>query len=153
MTAYSIFLLLHLLGLTGFGGGIITQFKLMKASASSLPASSRDAVERLMADTVTRLQLPAIFLSVASGVALLILKPALLRNGGMHLKLTLVVILLVLSHLEMFNARRIVRARTSPEERAAAEIDRRMNRHALYARLEAVLTAAILLIVAFQIRA
>jgi hypothetical protein len=48
----------------------------------------------------------------------------------LHAKLAAVAVLLVLSHLEMFNARAIVRLRATGGTAAEAEIDARKKRHA-----------------------
>jgi hypothetical protein len=57
-----------------------------------------------------------------------------------------VVLLLVLSHLEMFNARRLVRAREARGDAAADEIAARKKRHALMGAVGTVLVIAVLVL-------
>ena len=150
-STYSLALLFHLAGFAAYAGAQFVQSRLIKASATTgLAPPVRDAYESMAASAVTRIQLPAMFVSVLSGVVLLILKPGLLKLSAMHVKLTVVVILLVISHLEMFNARRIVRARLRGDE--AAEIEARKRRHGAMGLIDMIGVVFILLLVAFRIR-
>jgi uncharacterized membrane protein len=142
-------LFLHLLGLVGYAGGGLAQGRLLAASASAgLAAPARDAYERLAATVVTKVELPSLLLSVGSGILFLVHEPAYLRAAKwMHPKLTIVLMLLVLSHLEMFNARAIVRLR----ERGGSdeEIAGRKRRHAMMNGAGIVLVVAVLVLVSF----
>ncbi len=120
------------------------------SAAPDLAPAVRDAYERLAATIVTRLELPAIFTSIASGILFLIHEPAYLRQAAwFHPKLTCVFLMLVLSHLEMFNARRIVRARESGAADADADIAARKRRHGIMGSVGAFLVAVVLILVCF----
>src|SRR5215472_16217452 len=102
-------ILLHLLGFAAYVGAGFAQHRFMsRSSGSGIDERVRDEYERLSAVIVTRIELPAIMLQVVTGVAFLTLNTAWLQQGWMHAKLTCVAVLLVVSHLEMFNARKIV---------------------------------------------
>lgn len=146
-------LLLHLLGFAAFvGAGFAQQRLLARSRAAGLAAAARDELERLSASVVTKIELPAILVSVASGVVAIVLAPDVMTHAWMHAKLTCVVLLLVLSHVEMFNARRIVKLRAGalPAPDAAAAIEARKRRHAIFGAVGSVLVLAILLLVVFR---
>lgn len=142
-------LFLHLVALVGYGGASLAQGRLLAASADgALPPPVRDAYERLAATLLTRVELPSILLSVASGVLFLIHEPGYLRAARwMHPKLTVVVLLLVLSHLEMFNARAIVRLRAAGG--GDDEIARRKRRHSVMNGVSTLLVLVVLALVTF----
>ncbi len=119
--------------------------ELMKASArAGLTASVGDAYEALAASIVAKIELPALVVQVASGVVFILLTPGWLKMGWLHGKLAGVLVLLVLSHVEMFNARQIARLRKDRGDSATTEIDARKKRHA---RLGAVGTVAVVLVI------
>ncbi len=147
---FSLSLLLHLVAFALYTGAAIYSAKLLRKSADgSLAPPARDALESIAASIVTKAQLPAIFVSVISGVMLLMAKPFYMKNPGMHIKLTIVFLLLVIAHLEMFNARKIVRARASGG--GDVEIAARKGRHGLFATLDIVGILAIVGVVAFML--
>jgi uncharacterized membrane protein len=149
---YSLSLFLHLVGFAAYAGAAAASARFVRASrAPGMAGAVRDAFENTAAVLTTRVQLPAIFISVISGVSLLMQKQGLLSNPGMHMKLTVVAILLVLAHLEMFNTRRIVKARARGGD-AAAEIDARKRRHGVMEFIDVAGIGVVLLLVAFKIR-
>jgi uncharacterized membrane protein len=151
---YSAALFLHLLGFAAATGAGFAQGRFLRASASrSLEPAVRDAYERNAAGIVTKAELPALFLSLLSGLLMLGLRPSLLQLPGMHAKLTLVALLLVLAHVEMFNARRIVKARAAGGGGAEADIAARKIRQGTYGTIAFLLLLGILVVVAFFIRA
>jgi uncharacterized membrane protein len=140
-------LLLHIVGIAAFLGGAFAQQQFMRMSArDGVPVALRDEYERLSAAIVTTIEVPALFAQIASGVAVIVLEPYLLQQHWLHAKLTAVVLLLVLSHLEMFNARRLVRARATRGEAAAGEIAARKRRHAQMGMAGTALVVAVLLL-------
>ncbi len=142
--------LLHLLGFAAFLGSAYAQQEFMKASArAGLAASVRDAYEGLAASIVTKIELPALLTQVASGVVFIVLTPGWLKMGWLHGKLTAVVVLLVLSHVEMFNARAIARLRKERGDAAATEIDARKKRHATLGAIGTVAVVAVIGLVVF----
>jgi uncharacterized membrane protein len=147
MTLLPFLLLLHLVGLAAFLGGAFAQHRFMSLSArEGMPPALRDEYERLSAAIVTKIEVPALFAQIATGVALIVLQPYVLYQHWLHAKLTVVVFLLVLSHLEMFNARRLVKARAARGEAAAVEIAARKKRHALMGAVETGLVVVVLLL-------
>jgi len=146
---FSVSLFLHLLAFAAFAGSAVISARLLRRSSEAGTAPpARDALEEAAAGLITKTQLPAIFLSVISGAGLVIAKPAFLQNPAMHAKLTVVFVLLVVSHLEMFNARRIVRARAAGDDAAIAA---RKKRHGLFAAIDLIGIATILALVAFAL--
>ncbi len=148
MTAALLFV--HLLAFAAYLGAGFAQTQMMKLSAKAGIASAvRDEYERLAAVVVTKIEVPAIFASIASGVVFITQNPALMKQGWLHGKLTVVILLAVLSHLEMFNARKIVRARTSGAPSADEEIAGRKSRHGLFGAVGTLLVLALLVSVTF----
>ena len=140
-------LLFHLVGLAAFLGGAFAQQQFMKMSAKAgLATAVRDEYERLSAAIVTKVEVPGLFAQVFTGVAIVLLQPYLLRQHWLHAKLTAVVLLLVLSHLEMFNARKIAKARATRGDAAADEIAARKKRHALMGAVGMALVVAVLVL-------
>ena len=95
----------------------------------------------VIAFIAVRLKVPASILLVLAGVALGL--PSALPNVELSPE---VVLLLVLSHLEMFNARRIVRARAAGD---VSEIGERKKRHGLFGAVGTFLVVVLLLVVCF----
>lgn len=147
---HSALLLIHLVAFAAYIGAGFAQLQLMKRSAGAfVAAAARDELERLSAAVVTKIELPAIFVSVATGVVFVAQNPAYLREGWLHGKLTAVVLLLLLSHAEMFNARRIVRARAERGDGAHDEISARKKKHAAMGSVGSLLVAVVLVMVTF----
>jgi len=148
MTAALLFV--HLVAFAAYLGSGFAQTQMMKQSAQpGTAAAIRDEYERLVAVIVTNIELPALFASMASGIAFIAQNPALMKQGWLHGKLTVVVLLAVLSHLEMFNARKIVRARASGAASADVEIAGRKRRHAAFGAVGALLVVVLLVLVTF----
>jgi len=147
---HKILILLHLVGFAGYiGAGFAQQQFVTRSARDGLVAAVRDEYERLAATIVTQIELPALFAQVATGVALIVLAPLWLMQGWLHGKLACVVVLLVLSHLEMFNARRIVKARSARGDAANAEIAGRKKRHATFGLFGTLAVVTLLALVAY----
>jgi len=130
---HKILILLHLVGFAAYLGAGFAQQQFMSRSArDGLEAAVRDEYERLAAAIVTQIELPALFGQLLTGVVLIVLAPLWLTQGWLHGKLACVAVLLVLSHLEMFNARRIVKARSAGGTGMNEEIAARKKRHATF---------------------
>ena len=146
----SALLFVHLVSFAAYLGAGFAQLQLMKRSgASDIPPEVRADRESLAATIVSKIELPAIMCAIASGVGFIAQTPALMKLGWLHGKLLCVLLLLVLSHLEMFNARKIVKARAARGDAAAEEIDARKKRHALYGGIGSLLVLVILILVTF----
>ncbi len=140
----------HLFGFAAYlGAGFAQQRFMARSAAAGLAAPVRDECERLAASVVTRIELPAIFVQVLTGACFVALNARWLTVGWMHGKLTCVVALLVLSHLEMFNARKIVEARRARGDGASAEIARRKSRHATFGVVGGLAVVALVGLVAY----
>jgi uncharacterized membrane protein len=143
-------LLIHLVAFAAYLGSGFGQLQLMKLSARpGTAADLRDAYERIAAGVITRIEVPAIFVSMASGIGFIAQNPAFMKQGWLHGKLLCVLLLAVLSHLEMFNARKIVRARAAGGAGADAEITKRKARHSVLGGIGALLVVALLVLVTF----
>jgi uncharacterized membrane protein len=141
-------LLIHLISFAAYLGAGFAQLRIMKRSRSLAPAL-RDDHEKLAAAIVTKIELPAIMGSILSGVGFVSQAPELMKQGWLHGKLLCVVILAVLSHLEMFNARKIVRARAASGEKANDEIDARKKKHEIFGLIGMLTVVALLVLVTF----
>lgn len=135
----------HLLAFAAYAGAGFGQLRLMKRS-EVVPAAVQTELEALAAAVITRVELPAIFVSIITGAILIVRSPAYLHQGWLHGKLAIVVVLAVLSHLEMFNARKIVRARAAGQD---AEIAARKKRHATLGSVATVLVVVVVAMVTF----
>jgi uncharacterized membrane protein len=143
-------LFIHLVAFAAYLGAGFGQLQLMKASARPGTAPAlRDAYERLSASVITRIEVPAIFASIASGIVFITQNPALMKQGWLHGKLLCVLLLAVLSHVEMFNARAIVRAREAGGAGADDAIGKRKARHNLLGGVGTLLVVALLVLVTF----
>jgi uncharacterized membrane protein len=142
--------LFHLVGFAAYlGAGFAQQRFMAMSAADGRPPTVRDAYERLAAAILVRIELPALFAQVATGVIFIALLPQWLHQGWLHGKLTCVAALLVLSHLEMFNARRIVKTRADRGDAGAADIAARKRRHATLGAIGALALVVVLLLVAY----
>ena len=147
---HKVLIFVHLVGFAAYIGAAFAQQQFLTRSArGDLAAAVRDEYERLAATIVTQIELPAIFVQVATGVVFIALAPMWLTQGGLHGKLACVAVLLVLSHLEMFNARRIVKARAARGDGAREEIAARKARHATFGLLGTLAVVILLGLVAF----
>ena len=143
-------LFVHLVSFAAYLGAGFAQLQLMKLSAreGTLP-ELRNSYERLAATITTKIEVPAIFASVLSGMVFIMQNGALMKQGWLHGKLTCVLILLVLSHLEMFNARAIVRIREGGGKGADDDIKARKARHTLFGTIGTVIVVVLLVLVTF----
>ena len=141
-------LLVHLVCFAAYLAAGFAQLQIMKRSKTLAPAL-RDDHEKLAAAIVTKIELPAIIGSIVSGLGFVATTPDLMKQGWLHGKLLCVLILLVLSHLEMFNARKIVRAREANGEKANDEIDARKKKHELFGLIGTAAAVGLLLCVTF----
>ncbi len=148
--AHKALIVLHLIGFAAYLGAGFAQQQLMKRStASGLAAAIRNEYEILAAEIVTKIELPALMAQVATGIAFLLLAPEWLRQPWLHGKLTCVAALLVLSHLEMFNARKIARARAAKGDAASEEIAARKKRHATFGAIGSLAVVVLVVLVAY----
>jgi uncharacterized membrane protein len=142
-------LFFHLAAFALYTGAAIAQQRLIAASAADgLAAEVRKAYEEFAEGIVSRVELPSIFLAGFSGILFLVDDAGFLKQAAwFHPKMLCVLLLAVLSHLEMFNTRRIVRARFAGKPEA--EILARKKRHAVYGWVGAFLLVVVLVLVAF----
>jgi len=143
-------LFVHLVAFAAYLGSGFGQLQMMKLSArpGTAPAT-RDAYERIAATVITKIELPAIFASIGSGIVFVTQNPALMKQGWLHGKLLCVLLLAVLSHVEMFNAREIVRERASGEAGAEDEIAKLKSRHGVLGAVGSLLVVVLLVMVTF----
>ncbi len=143
-------ILIHLVGFAAYlGAGFAQQRFMTRSRLGDLGASLRDEYERLAAATVTKIELPALFAQVATGIAFLLQTPMWLTQGWLHGKLACVVVLLGLSHAEMFNARKIVKLRSAKGDGASPEIDALKSRHATLGMIGSAAVVAVIALVAY----
>ncbi len=143
-------LLVHLVSFAAYLGAGFAQTQLMNRSRKEgIPDEVRADRERLAAAVAAKIELPAIMGSVVSGIGFVVQNPAVMKFGWLHAKLLCVLLLLLLSHAEMFNARRIVTLRAAGGDGARDEIAVRKKRHDVMGRIGALLVVAILVLVTF----
>jgi uncharacterized membrane protein len=143
-------LYVHLACFAAYVGAGFAQLQIMRLSAKDgISADVRAAYERLAAVVTTKIEVPVAFGSLLSGMVFVMQNSALMKQGWLHGKLTCVVILLVVSHLEMFNARAIVRLREDGGKSADADIAARKKRHALLGRIGGIVVLVLLFLVTF----
>lgn len=143
-------LLVHLVCFAAYLGAGFAQLQIMKLSTrDGVSVDVRNAYEKLSATIVTTIEVPAIVGSLLSGMVFVIQNGALMKQGWLHGKLLCVLILLVLSHLEMFNARAIVRIREDGGKGADDEIKARKARHGLLGTIGTLALVALLFLVTF----
>jgi uncharacterized membrane protein len=141
---------IHLFGFAAYlGAGFAQQQFMARSLAPGIVSEVRDEYERLAAAIVTMIELPALFVQIGTGVAFLFLSPMWLTQGWLHGKLTCVVLLLALSHAEMFNARKIVKARTARGDAASPEIARWKARHGTFGAVGTLAVVTVLALVAY----
>jgi putative membrane protein len=141
---------IHLVGFAAFLGAAFAQQQFVaRSAAEGIAADVRDEYEHLAAAIVTKIELPALFVQIGVGICFLIMTPMWLTQGWLHAKLTCVVVLLVLSHLEMFNARKIVRARVDRGDAAETEIAARKKRHAALGMIGTIAVVVLIASVAY----
>lgn len=139
-------LLVHLVCFAAYLGAGFAQLQFMKRSRTAT-GETRNQFEQIAASITSKIELPAIFGSMLSGAGFIATNPLVMKQGWLHGKLTCVLILVVLSHLEMINAKKIVKARAAnaPEP----EIEARKKRHELYGTIGTLAVVAILVLVTF----
>jgi uncharacterized membrane protein len=143
-------LFVHLVGFAAYlGAGSAQQLLMTRSREGGIVAALRDEYERLAASVVTKIELPALMAQVLTGVGFIALSPAWLKLGWLHGKLACVVALLVLSHVEMFNARAIVKMRAARGEAASAEVEARKARHATFGAIGSLVAVALVGLVAY----
>ena len=143
-------LLVHLVSFAAYLGAGFAQLQILKLSGrDGISTELRTAYEKLAATVLTKIELPAIFGALLSGVVFIVQNGALMKQGWLHGKLTCVLILLVLSHLEMFNARAIVRIREDGGKDAELQIKARKARHAAFGTVGTLVLVALLVLVTF----
>ncbi len=141
-------LLVHLLSFAAYLGAGFAQLRIMKRSTDGgIGAAVRDEYEKLAATIVTKIELPALVGSILSGVYFLVIFPGYLKQGWLHGKLMCVLILAVLSHLEMFNARKIVKARAAGGEHMEETVLARKRRHALFGSIGTAVVLVLMVLV------
>lgn len=142
---FSALLLIHLVCFAAYLGAGFAQLTFMKRS-ETVTGELQKAYEQLSANILVKIELPAIFGSVITGVVFIATNPAYMKQGWLHGKLLCVLILLVLSHLEMFNAKQIGRLREAGKQ---DEIDARKARHRLFGNVGTLLVVIVLFCVTF----
>ena len=147
---HKILILLHLVGFAAYiGAGFAQQQFVTRSGRGGIESAVRDEYERMAATIVTQIELPALFGQVVTGIVLIALAPLWLTQGWLHGKLACVVVLLVLSHVEMFNVRRIVKARSARGDAANEEIAARKKRHATFGLFGTLAVVILLGLVAY----
>jgi len=143
---HAIVLLLHLACFAAYLGAGFAQLQMMKRSTGAT-GELQKVYEDLAASILVKLELPAIFGSVLTGAFFVAQTPEFMKQGWLHGKLLCVLVLLVLSHLEMFNAKKIGRLRREGGATAENEITARKSRHQIFGTIGTVAVVVLLVCV------
>lgn len=111
--------LVHYFGFAMAIGGGIAALKSHKTSRSQT-ADQKSVTESIAASIVTKVELPGLFIAIFGGILLIMADPSCLdpndikgHGPWLHIKLTLVFVLLILVHLKMFRSLKVVRERAA----------------------------------------
>lgn len=119
--------LVHFVGFTVAIGACVTGLVVMRQSVEE--AAHRAGVDRAAAAIVTAVELPAAFLALLGGIALIVMLPHVLDPAAsgagpwLHIKLLFVVGALVVAHLRMFNLIRLGREPDDALRKKARTLD------------------------------
>lgn len=106
-----LFLYLHIVSFAAYAGSAVAAGNILKNSKRpGLDPAGRLSWLTAGASTITKVELPFAFALILTGVGLLLMTPGFMKAAWMHMKLTLVLIAVILTHLKMFNAKRMVKA-------------------------------------------
>lgn len=143
-------LLVHLVCFAAYLSAGFAQQQIMKRSKTAgLGPETRNHLEGLAAAIVSKIELPALMGSLLSGGGFIAENPLVMKGGWLHGKLLCVLVLAVLSHLEMFNAKKIVRARAASGDQASDEIEARKKKHEVFGLVGTAAAVALLVLVTF----
>jgi uncharacterized membrane protein len=87
----------------------------------------RKGLEKAALEAVGRVEIPGVFIAILGGVLLVVAQPSVIdpeTSGAgpwLHIKLAFVMGALVVAHMRMFNAQRLLRSRESQE--TGSELD------------------------------
>jgi uncharacterized membrane protein len=142
---------LHFIGFALALGGSFAALR-VAAAARLHSASEKTGFEGAAAEIITKVELPGLFLALFGGIGLVAANPAVLdptRGGSwLHIKLALVLGLLVVSHLRMFRARRLVRERA--QGASEADVDALHAAVRKLALLDLLLGAGVFFVAVFR---
>ena len=150
---YALARLTHFIGFAMAAGGSFAAFR-AHAAARRESAPEKAGWEGAAAEIVTKVELPGLFLALFAGIALVAMNPAQLspaKSGAgpwLHLKLTLVLVLLVVSHLRMFRSRKLARERSQGV--AEVDCDALLGRAQKLARIDLALFATVFFVAIFR---
>lgn len=118
--------LIHFIGLGMSVGAAIAALVILR-SAARADDVQRSGLERAVGDLVSKVEIPGIFVAILGGILLVVARPEVFdpeRSGAgpwLHIKLVFVMGALVVAHLRMFNAKRLVRERAGGASTAALD--------------------------------
>jgi uncharacterized membrane protein SirB2 len=146
----------HLVHYAGFeiaiGASVSAQSMLNAARKHT--AASRAGIEDSAASILAKLNLAGLFVALFGGILLIVQNPAVLKpaeSGAgpwLHIKLLLVFILLVVAHLRMFRAKKLVRTRAGGGTEAECEV--LTGKALMFGKIDFALTAAIFFVATFR---
>lgn len=137
--------ILHLLFIFMGVGGALSQFFLVRRFRQAHP-SDAEASEKMAVVLARILEVYGLLFALITGV-LLAIKMDAFRNGYLHVKILLVLIVVGLSHMELVNLKRMVALRADGK---AAEATQLKQKHLMLTSLSLVLVVAITFLVVFK---
>ena len=146
----------HIVHFWGFAmavGGAMGALRAHQASRGHT-AESKKGIEEVAAALITKVELPGLFIALFGGILAIannpmVMKPAASGAGPwLHIKLVLVLAVLVIAHLKMFRARRLVRERASGA--SEADCDALLSKAELFAKVDLGLQLAIFFLATFR---
>lgn len=141
-------LYLHLISFAAYAGAAVAAGHLLKNSRrGDLDKNGRLAWLSAGATTITKVELPFAFLLMFTGLGLMMMSPGFMKALWLHIKLTLVLVAVTLTHLKMFNARRMLRAAQAGQD---AEVGARLGRQFVFGMVSLALGLTIVALAVFK---
>lgn len=146
--------LIHFIGLGMSVGAAVAALVLLRSAAKADPAQ-RTGLERAVGDLVGKVEIPGIFVAILGGILLVVARPEVFdpeKSGAgpwLHVKLVFVMGALVVAHLRMFNAKRLVRERAAGA--ASGELEAMIGKGKRLDGVSVAVYAALLFLVTFRV--
>lgn len=143
-----VLLYLHLLSFAAYAGASVAAGNILRNSKRpGLDPAGRLSWLTAGAATITKVELPFAFALILTGLGLMMMTPGFMHAAWLHIKLTLVLIAVVITHLKMFNAKRMVKAAMAGQ---MDDVAARGQRQFMFGMLSLVLGLSIVAFAVFK---
>lgn len=146
----------HLIHFWGFAMAVGASLAALKVHSlvRTHEAGAKKGLEEAGKALLTKLEIPGLFLALTGGIIAIMLNPDHLRVSAsgagpwLHIKLVGVLALLVVAHLRMFRASRLVRERAAGA--TEADLDALLGQALMFGKVDVLLTALIFILATFR---